>query len=432
MAAKLAALSAAAGCIGSGDALSLSPGSRHGGAFLATDSDLQPEQVAATLVSVEDEWQADVSLYNKDDCDGSGKNTEVDCERAPESFEKSCGVVVKAVLEGSDGKRSNANEYLDQVCGEDVLEGWHKEQCQVLSQSIVDAMNLDSYANRQNMDLRHMCSGIWTKFVSEEKGRAVKEKTERKERDAKEAADMAATQAAEEAARKAEAVAKAKAEEEAAQAKSEEAAKNKAEVEEKAQAEAEAKAKAAEVARAHEVSVAKAEAEKKAKAAAQAAKEKAEDEALAKVRADARSAAEEAAAKAKEQEQANAQAAEVAKAQAKAKAEEDARAKEEAAAKLAAKAKEAEAAAKSAAEKAAKEEATASEEAKTAAVPDFQISDKQKRAIMNKVQEVYAEEPKKVFKPAAAAAGAAGKFTITDKQRAHILKVVNTTQSAKK
>jgi len=190
---------------------------------------------------------------------------------APATFGKSCATVVSAVVQGSGGDRKVAKEYMNNVCDQKALAGWHKLRCTDLSSAIVDhAMSADSYANRQSLNSDKLCSNFWGKFVDAERKREAQEAMEKAFRD-KEDVEVAAIVKKKADVEAAAAKVKAEAEAKVAAEKKvkEEAEKAQKDKEEKAKHEAEeAKARAAEAAK--KLAEKRAEAEK----VAQQAKEK--------------------------------------------------------------------------------------------------------------------------------------------------------------
>jgi len=273
MTATAAAIFALVGSVG---AANVSP---RNVAFLAAtkhEAGMMPDVVAHSLVAVEDEWQAKAVLFNECKAQGT-QEARSDCMEAKTSFEESCSKVVQATLEGSSGDREDAHEYLEDVCDQKVLDQWHKETCLGFSEVVAGAMTQDSFDNREHVDVGHLCSGFWAKFLSEEAKRAEAEAKAKAEREKVEAEAKAKADA--EAKEKAEADAKVAAEEAAKTAEAEAKAKAEAAANAKAEAEAEAKAKAEK-----EAKKAKADAAAKAKAEEQAeAKAKAKAQAEAKV-----------------------------------------------------------------------------------------------------------------------------------------------------
>lgn len=222
--------------LGHASALSLH-GSRG---FLATD--MRPEVVAVKLVSVEDEWSSFAE---------SCSDSPPPCG-TPEQFSESCATVVSAMVQGSSGTRRIVNEYMGDVCGATALEGWHKEECQSLADSMDKAMSADDYSNRESLNATTVCQNFWAQFSQRRQAVFAKAREEREAEEKKrqeEAAEELKKQDEEK-----------KAEEAKAQADLAAAAKARAE---------EAKAKADEVA--HELEEEKKHAEEEKKHAAEAA-----------------------------------------------------------------------------------------------------------------------------------------------------------------
>lgn len=223
-------------------------------AFLGAQ--LQPDVVANTLVSVEGEWKKQATAFL--DCSANAKadseENSSECGAPAEAFQKSCGTIVSSVVQGSSGKRADVQDYLNEVCAQGVMTEYKQVRCQQLKAAVVNGMTADDYENREKMNNKSVCSGLWSQLIEDE---------------GKELADEAV---------------KKKAEEEA-QAKAEAEAKAKAEEEAKEKAEAEAKQKAEDVAKAKVAAEEKAAADKKAKeeadvaAAKEAEAKKAEEEA---------------------------------------------------------------------------------------------------------------------------------------------------------
>jgi len=225
-------------------------------AFLSLASDMQPEVVARTLSEVEDEWKSQAASFAE--CNST---TSSECGNAPEAFSKSCTTVVSAVVQASSGDRSSVKEYMNTVCGESELGGWHAERCTELASAVTESMLDDNYENRENFNSGSLCTSFWSKFVVEEKARVEKDRSEREAAEKQAAAEAAeaAKKAADEAAEAATQKEKADAEQKAADAKlaAEQAAKDLAEKKEEAEKQAEEAKKKMEEAQAAAVEAAK-------------------------------------------------------------------------------------------------------------------------------------------------------------------------------
>jgi len=167
--------------------------SQRGHAFLSTK--LMPEAVAQTLVAVEDEWQAQASLFAS--CSNSMQNDPdplAHCAAAPQAFGKSCGTVVQAVLRGSAGDRDDVHEYLGEVCGQDVMKDWRQDRCKDLSESISQNMSPDDYNNRANVNISGICTNLWARVLSKNKMEQLR-RAEEENKAANVAADKAEAEA---------------------------------------------------------------------------------------------------------------------------------------------------------------------------------------------------------------------------------------------
>jgi hypothetical protein len=150
---------------------------------------MQPDVVAHTLSHVEDEWKAQAATFAE--CNGTS-STE-GCADAPSAFEKSCSTVVAAIIQGSSGDRGVAKEYMQDVCGQSFLSGWHQAQCNALALAVHDDMTADKYLNRNNFNSGKLCGKFWSSFVEKEKARVQQEKADREAAE-KKAAEEAAEQ----------------------------------------------------------------------------------------------------------------------------------------------------------------------------------------------------------------------------------------------
>merc|ERR1719498_599083 len=94
---------------------------------------------------------------------------------------------------------------MEDVCGEDVLKGWHQESCRALAAEIDGAMTDDVYANREEVDTEKLCRHFWGSFLGAERERVAAERAEREaeEKKAAEEAAEAEKKAAQEAAKRA-------------------------------------------------------------------------------------------------------------------------------------------------------------------------------------------------------------------------------------
>jgi len=201
-------------------------------------SGMQPEVVARTLSSVQDEWKAQADVFAE--CNGTSGlpgASIVNCADAPSSFGKSCDTVVNAIVQGSGGDKDVAKEYMEDVCSQKTMSGWHQNQCHSLAFVVRGSMSADKYSNRASFDTAKLCTSFWSTLLDGEKHRIGEVKAEREAAEKKAAEEAAEQEKQDEAARKEEE--ERKKVEEAERVKQEAAAKA-------AEAKAEAEAKAAE------------------------------------------------------------------------------------------------------------------------------------------------------------------------------------------
>jgi hypothetical protein len=160
-------------------------------------AEMQPEVVARTLRNVEEEWKAQAALFAQ--CDNTdGKTVSlVDCSDAPASFSKSCSIVVGAVVQGSNGDKHVAKEYMTDVCSQTAIKGWHQDKCNSLATAISGAMSADTYQNRYGFNSNKLCTSFWSTFLKEEQQDIAKEKAEREASEKKAAEEEKAAQEAE-------------------------------------------------------------------------------------------------------------------------------------------------------------------------------------------------------------------------------------------
>lgn len=153
---------------------------------------MQPEVVARTLSSVQDEWKAQADVFAEcDSTSGLPGASIVNCADAPSSFGKSCSTVVSAIVQGSGGDKDVAKEYMSDVCSQSSMSGWHQSQCHSLALAVRGSMSADTYSNRMGFDSSKLCTSFWSSLLGSEKQRILKEKAER-EASEKKAAEEAA------------------------------------------------------------------------------------------------------------------------------------------------------------------------------------------------------------------------------------------------
>merc|ERR1719221_1079069 len=131
------------------------------------------------------------------------------CRTAPKAFEKACGSVVKAVLQGSGGDRDSVHEYLNDVCSQSVLDTWHAGQCSSFAKAVDGIMTGSVYENGMNLRIGDFCVRHWSQFLETEKARRQQEEEASGAAEAKRVEAEKAKALAEEEKRKADEAAKA-------------------------------------------------------------------------------------------------------------------------------------------------------------------------------------------------------------------------------
>jgi hypothetical protein len=160
--------------------------------FLSGRNNMQPDAVAHTLAHVQDEWRAQVVAFY--DCVEENGNASAHCATAPKAFHASCGKVLSAVVQASNGDRASVKEYFNDVCGQKELNGWHRQRCTALSVALTGAMTQDDYDNRESLDVSPVCNNFWNVFSSEEHLRLEKEHAEREAAEKQEQEEQAKEQ----------------------------------------------------------------------------------------------------------------------------------------------------------------------------------------------------------------------------------------------
>lgn len=164
---------------------------------------MQPQVVAQTLVKVEDEWKTEARAFAE--CNMTDAAWSAGCGGAPRRFKQSCATVLGAVVQASSGDRGIVQEYLDEICSQEQLQGWRSRICQSFSFSVTAAMTADVYENREDLDIPGVCHEFWQGLAEDEKMLLQQEREEqdaKKKQEASKAAE-AAKEAAEEASKQA-------------------------------------------------------------------------------------------------------------------------------------------------------------------------------------------------------------------------------------
>lgn len=169
---------------------------RHGGK-------MNPEAVAHTLVAVEEKWVTDAVAFAQ--CNASDTTCQEDVLG---QYKKSCQTVVRAIIQSSNGDKSDVMDYLGDVCEQPELHDWKKTFCNNFASALNGVLTDDSYVNRDDLPVDTICTdflthGFLKEAAKEQVARAEKEKQEAiaaQEAEAKREAEEKAAAAAREAA----------------------------------------------------------------------------------------------------------------------------------------------------------------------------------------------------------------------------------------
>lgn len=138
---------------------------------------MQPDVVAGTLAQVERNWRNEVVAFLE--CNASQPASQGRCAGPKQAFMRSCSSIMGAVVKASAGERSEVKEYMNDVCGQSVLEGIWKNSCLSFASSLDQGMTDDSYTNRVDLNLSLPCMNLFQAFSENEANRITKEAEER-------------------------------------------------------------------------------------------------------------------------------------------------------------------------------------------------------------------------------------------------------------
>lgn len=144
-------------------------GEIHSRGFLANSGRLQPEVVAHTLAQLEDTWTAEADAFLE--CTSTGDIDREECARAPEAFKVSCKKVVGAVMQASSGERTEVQEYMSDICGNQELGKSKQERCNLFSSALLSSMSDDTYTNREHFNGTPVCTELFQDIAETERAR---------------------------------------------------------------------------------------------------------------------------------------------------------------------------------------------------------------------------------------------------------------------
>merc|ERR1719460_1779720 len=83
---------------------------------------MQPELVAKTLSTVEQEWKDQAAHFIECELQESTSH----CDSTPKSFHRSCETVVGAIVKASNGETDVTKEYMVDICSQSSLTAWRR------------------------------------------------------------------------------------------------------------------------------------------------------------------------------------------------------------------------------------------------------------------------------------------------------------------
>jgi hypothetical protein len=129
---------------------------------------MQPKQVAATLMKVQNEWKAQARIATECASPDEISDDFPACKEALTAFHHSC-IKVASVVMLSSSNSDDAKEYMTDVCTQSELSSWHKSKCNVFGAAITSKMSANAADNRQNY-FKHAekaCTSVWSAFEQE-------------------------------------------------------------------------------------------------------------------------------------------------------------------------------------------------------------------------------------------------------------------------
>jgi len=136
---------------------------------LRSNTNMQPEQVAAILMSVQNEWKAQAHIVTECGAKDEFTNNLPTCKEALTAFQHSCIKVASAIMVSSNTP-SDATEYMTDVCSQSLLSPWHQAKCNIVSAAITSKMSDNVADNRQDYfeHAKQACNGVWSRFMEEQ------------------------------------------------------------------------------------------------------------------------------------------------------------------------------------------------------------------------------------------------------------------------
>jgi len=133
---------------------------------MKSEMTLRPEKAAEKYTPIDKEWMRMARNYLG--CMTGHEVQTKECNDDQESFLNSCAKVVFAVIDGSSGDKRVVTEYMDEVCHRKELTSYYKNRCSNLTALVLAGMTDSNFENRQNPQMRQICTNVWDETLKEE------------------------------------------------------------------------------------------------------------------------------------------------------------------------------------------------------------------------------------------------------------------------
>jgi len=120
--------------------------------------DVQPKDIALRLAAIEADWDTQAQVYLRCQLHWSEE-----CNRLPMLFQNTCESVAASLAERA-GNKTTVGPFMEDVCNQRFLNGWHRDQCNSLAEVVVATADLG--LNQINGTL---CGNLWSQLVVQEK-----------------------------------------------------------------------------------------------------------------------------------------------------------------------------------------------------------------------------------------------------------------------
>jgi len=133
-------------------------------AFLAQPEESQSDLVATKLSVIEDDWQAQVSLFAQ--CEQGDKQANREsCNKIEGLFTQSCTAISTAFVSGQGGDSRAVTSFMDGVCAGKALDALRRDTCLSFRGELLAAIATSQDAKLNAMGL---CQHLWARLIDRE------------------------------------------------------------------------------------------------------------------------------------------------------------------------------------------------------------------------------------------------------------------------